>query len=98
MDPKKLGRALSAILAGNFRFQPRRRTSTSVALFLAGLGAGVAVGMLFAPMPGEQLRSDVSERAREGFEKVKSKAQEVAAGQKGPSGEVPASSRERNVS
>ena len=34
--------------------------------FLLGLGVGGAVGLLFAPRPGEALRTDLRERAEEG--------------------------------
>jgi hypothetical protein len=50
MDSRRLARIIRAILAGDFEFEaPSRRTSTRVALFLAGMGAGVLLGALFAP-------------------------------------------------
>ena len=80
MDSKNLVRFLRAVLAGDFDFEaPSRRTSSGVALFLAGVGAGVLVGMLFAPVSGEQLRSEIGDRAREGFERAKSKTEEFSA-------------------
>jgi len=80
MDSKKLARFLRAVLARDFNFEaPSHRTSSSVALFVAGLGAGVLVGMLFAPVSGEKLRSDLGDRAREGFEAAKSKTSRVVA-------------------
>ena len=83
MDSKKIGRVLRALVSGDFDFEaPRRRTSTNVAVFLAGMGTGMVLGMLFAPMSGEQLRSEVSGRAREDFEKANSSALEFAAHQK----------------
>jgi gas vesicle protein len=83
MDTKRITRVLRALISGDFDLEaPRRRTSSNVAIFLAGMGTGMVLGMLFAPVTGEQLRSEVSDRAREGFEKAKSTAQEFAARQK----------------
>jgi len=79
MDSKKLARFLRAVMSGNFDFEaPSHRTSSNVALFVAGLGAGVLVGMLFAPVSAEKLRSDLGDRARESFESAKSKAVNMA--------------------
>lgn len=79
MDSRKLARVLRAVLSGDFDFEaPSHRTSSGVALFVAGLGAGVLVGMLFAPVSGEKLRSGLSERAREGFDAARSKATTMA--------------------
>lgn len=84
MDSQKIARVLRALVSGDFDLEaPRRRTSSNVAIFLAGMGAGMVLGMLFTPVRGEQLRSEVSDRAREGFEKARSSAQEFAARQKG---------------
>jgi gas vesicle protein len=83
MDTKRITRVLRALISSDFDLEaPRRRTSSNVAIFLAGMGTGMVLGMLFAPVTGEQLRSEVSDRAREGFEKAKSTAQEFAARQK----------------
>ena len=50
MDSRRLARIIRAILAGDFEFEaPSHRTSTRVALFLAGMGAGVLVGVFLAP-------------------------------------------------
>jgi hypothetical protein len=50
MHSRRLARIIRAILAGDFEFEaPGHRTSTGVALFLAGMGAGVLVGVLLAP-------------------------------------------------
>jgi gas vesicle protein len=78
MDSKNFFRFVRAVLAGDFE-APSRRTSSGVALFLAGVGAGVLIGMLFAPLSGEQLRSEIGDRARESFEKAKSKTEEFSA-------------------
>lgn len=83
MDSRRLARLIRAVAAGDFDFEaPSRRTATGLALFLAGVGTGVLVGMLLAPSSGEELRSNLSERAREGFESARSKAQEFTSRQK----------------
>lgn len=98
MDSRELARVLRAFLSGDFDFEaPSRRTSTGWGLFLAGMGAGVVLGVLFAPMTGEQLRSEVSERATQGYEKAKSRAQEFAARHKNVES-VPAVPAEKNAS
>ncbi len=38
---------------------------SSAAALLAGLGVGVALGILFAPASGEQIRRNIADRARE---------------------------------
>ncbi|MGE0404839.1 MAG: YtxH domain-containing protein [Candidatus Korobacteraceae bacterium] len=50
--------------------------------FLFGLGMGVGLGVLFAPMSGEETRNNITERAnefahtaREGIEQGKERAQ-----------------------
>ena len=99
MDSKRLARVLRAVLAGDFDFDaPSHRTSSGIALFLAGLGAGVLVGMLFAPASGETFRSEIGEKARDGFEKAKSKAQDFAGRQKNPSSETVLPAAEKNAS
>ena len=100
MDSKRIATLLRSVLAGDFDFEaPSHRTSSGIALFLGGVGAGVLLGMLFAPVSGEQLRSEITDRTREGFEKAKTKTQDFAARQKGPSAESAASSKvEKNVS
>ena len=50
MDSRRLARLVRAILAGDVEFEaPSHRKSRGVALFLAGMGAGVLVGVLLAP-------------------------------------------------
>jgi len=41
--------------------------------FLIGLGLGVGVALLFAPRSGEELRDEVTERARELAESTREK-------------------------
>lgn len=100
MDSKSLVRFVRAIVPGDFDFRaPSRRRSSGIALFLAGIGAGVLVGMLVAPLSGEQLRSEIGDRAREGFEKAKSKTEEFAARPKTSGSEnITSRAAEKNVS
>ncbi len=92
MDSTNLARFLRSVMTGDFRFEaPSRRISSGVAIFLAGMGAGVVVGMLFAPLSGEELRTEVKERTRAGVEKVKEQAQEFAS-RKTPAVEAPTQS------
>lgn len=58
--------------------------------FLAGLGLGFGIGVLFAPMRGEDMREEIAVRAselqgsaREGYKQVKGKAQGVATALRG---------------
>lgn len=45
--------------------------------FLAGLGIGTLIGILFAPQSGEETREYISERATEGRDYVKRKSREL---------------------
>ena len=47
--------------------------------FLLGLGVGVAVGMLFAPKSGEELRNDIADATRKGLDRSKEAAQQLGA-------------------
>jgi gas vesicle protein len=75
-DSEKTLKLLRAILSGEVEVRPRRSYS-GLPSFLAGLGAGIAVGILFAPGSGEETRSMLSERARQGVEFAKEKGQEL---------------------
>jgi YtxH-like protein len=99
MNSKKLGRLARAILTGDFDFKaPSRHGSTGLALFLAGVGTGVVVGMFFAPSSGEELRSDLKARAREGYNAARSKAQEFSTRPKSPSSETAAKAEQSTAS
>ena len=43
--------------------------------FLAGLGVGAVVGILYAPKSGRETREDLANSAREGTEYVRAKSQ-----------------------
>jgi gas vesicle protein len=50
---------------------------TKVSYFVAGLGIGAAVALLFAPQSGEETRKQIAERAQEGKDFVASKGREI---------------------
>jgi gas vesicle protein len=88
-----------ALLAGDLDFGGSRRRSSRAAFFFAGVGTGVLVGMIVAPASGEKLRGDIGARARDGFDKMRSKAPGFSGRQKTPSGETTlAATAEKNVS
>jgi gas vesicle protein len=51
--------------------------STKVAYFVAGVGIGAAVALLFAPLSGEETRKRIADKAQEGREYVASKGREL---------------------
>ena len=51
--------------------------STKVAYFVAGVGVGAAVALLFAPQSGEDTRKQIAEKAQEGKDYVTSKGREI---------------------
>jgi gas vesicle protein len=46
--------------------------------FLAGLGVGAVVGILYAPKAGRETREDLANSAREGTEYVRTRAKQAA--------------------
>jgi len=50
------------------------RTSSNVGWFLAGLGIGAVVGVLFAPKSGRELRESIAQSAHEGTEYLSERA------------------------
>jgi gas vesicle protein len=51
--------------------------ATKVSYFVAGLGIGAAVALLFAPQSGEDTRKQIAEKAQEGKDYVASKGREI---------------------
>jgi gas vesicle protein len=51
--------------------------ATKVSYFLAGMGIGAAVALLFAPQSGEETRKQIAEKAQEGKDYVASKGREI---------------------
>ncbi len=52
-------------------------TGTKFTFFLAGLGVGALVGILFAPQSGEETRRYLSQKAEEGRQYAQRKAREL---------------------
>lgn len=79
LDSKKAIRIARAILAGDVDIEaPRRSGYSSIPLFLAGLGTGLALGVLFAPNSGEETRMYLADSARQGLDKAKAKGEEFS--------------------
>jgi gas vesicle protein len=53
------------------------RDGNSFLWFLAGLGIGAAVGILYAPKAGDELRQQLREVAEEGRDTVKERARQA---------------------
>lgn len=51
--------------------------ASKVGVFLAGLGIGAVVALLFAPRSGKETRDFIVQRAGEGKEFVKNKSEEI---------------------
>jgi len=52
--------------------------SYGLAWFLAGLGVGALVGILYAPKSGKETREDIANTAREGTEYLRTRTREAA--------------------
>lgn len=51
--------------------------ATKVSFFVAGIGIGAAVALLFAPQSGEETRKQIVEKAKDGSDFVVSKSREI---------------------
>ena len=49
-----------------------------VAWFLAGLGVGALIGILYAPKSGRETREDIAQGAREGGEYLRARGRQAA--------------------
>lgn len=49
-----------------------------VAWFLAGLGVGALIGILYAPKSGKETREELAQSAREGTEYLRTKSRQAA--------------------
>jgi gas vesicle protein len=49
-----------------------------LAWFLAGIGVGALVGILYAPKSGREMREDIAQGAREGTEYLRTKSRQAA--------------------
>jgi gas vesicle protein len=54
-----------------------RESNNSFVWFLAGLGLGAVVGVLYAPRPGSETRDVLRSRAEEGRDYVRSRARDA---------------------
>ncbi len=54
--------------------------ATKVTYFVAGVGIGAAVALLFAPLTGEEARKRIVEKAQDGKDYVASKGREIRKG------------------
>ncbi|MDR3739751.1 MAG: YtxH domain-containing protein [Terracidiphilus sp.] len=52
--------------------------AAGLAWFLAGLGVGALVGILYAPKSGRETREELANTAREGSEYLRSKSKQTA--------------------
>jgi len=51
--------------------------ATKVSYFVAGIGIGAAVALLFAPQSGEETRKQIADKAQDGKDYVTSKGREI---------------------
>src|SRR5271169_1436708 len=72
-----LRRSLSAVERGGF-IMAEENKSYGLAWFLAGLGVGALVGILYAPKSGRETREDIANTAREGTEYLRAKTRQAA--------------------
>jgi gas vesicle protein len=51
--------------------------ATKVSYFVAGMGIGAAIALLFAPQSGEDTRKQIAEKAQDGKDYVTAKSREI---------------------
>lgn len=68
---------LKAMKLRNMKLRKKKSAIHFGWTFLAGLGAGTAIGMLIAPKSGAELRDDLGEYARDAYEQGRERVQPV---------------------
>jgi hypothetical protein len=61
-------------------YPSERQTLRNVASFAAGIGVGVAAGMLLAPSSGAELRNSISDKVQNISDKVRGRTEAYATG------------------
>ena len=61
-------------------YRDESQTLRNVVSFAAGIGVGVAAGMLLAPSSGQELRNTISDRVHDISDKVRGRAEPYATG------------------
>src|SRR5579862_8323636 len=76
---------LKALISGTIRlpakenrFMSDEKQSSGFSWFVAGLGIGALLGVLYAPKSGRETREDLASGAREGTEYLKQRSREAA--------------------
>jgi gas vesicle protein len=69
--------SLSTVERGGF-IMAEENKSYGLAWFLAGLGVGALVGILYAPKSGKETREDIASGARESAEYLRARTREAA--------------------
>jgi gas vesicle protein len=63
---------------GEGEFMSEEKQGSGFSWFVAGLGLGALIGVLYAPKAGRELREDVANNARDGAEYLKQRSRETA--------------------
>ena len=74
MDYGKMLRLARVIMGGDI--DRINANNHGFSLFLAGLGAGVALGVLFAPQAGRDTREFIGKKTKEGLDQATAKSKE----------------------
>ncbi|MDR3675619.1 MAG: YtxH domain-containing protein [Acidobacteriota bacterium] len=56
---------------------PNCNIATKVSYFVAGMGIGAAIALLFAPQSGEETRKQIAEKAQDGKDYVTAKGRDI---------------------
>jgi len=66
--------------ARDVMYPERDNTFRNVLSFAAGVGVGIAAGVLLAPQSGAELRNTITDKVQDISEKVRGKAESYATG------------------